>query len=569
MTARLLDSRKQKAAWGLLAVAVLFVFLFELGGYRSLGTHEVVAAVPGREMWQSGDWVVPRYAEVPRLKKPPMVYWSVAVSSWLCGETSEFASRLHSALAAMGLVVVMSLWAHRWYGRDAAFAAGVIQTFSVWAIKFGRRAEIDMVLCLLTTTAFFLIATQPEAEAASSRRLRWIGILSLLGVSWLAKFHFGTAMVLGPTFVFWIVQRQWRRFFDVLNPIGLAVALTCVAVWPWLLLERFPNALEVWRRETVGRATGELGSDPWWLYPKNLLFLTLPWTLHLAAAVVPSWHAAWSRGEARERFLWIWLAVDLVLMSMSPNRHHNYLAALLPAMTLLAAQSAARLRVRLRDPDFRVPQVVPIVSSLLSAALAGTLVWFVATRFPTVLESAQIAGLFLVVASGLIGWQVYRRRWSLAGWTTIWASVGLFCIAVAGAIPRGDHRRPMVEFARRVRREILHDQPVSVFVPSGVLTNQHPVVFYLDSPVRRVLSLTELQAGLSEHGMLLAVTEQRFVPEISRFATVRKLDELSDVTDQEVPLVCLELKSSEPDNVGPRTMTHVRRPTSSGSLEKY
>ena len=56
-------------AWSVLIVVVLTVYLSCLGSYGTLGTHEVVAAVPGREMLHSGDWIVPRYGDVPRIRK--------------------------------------------------------------------------------------------------------------------------------------------------------------------------------------------------------------------------------------------------------------------------------------------------------------------------------------------------------------------------------------------------------------------------------------------------------------------------------------------------------------------
>src|SRR6185295_19683263 len=117
---RLLPFRLSRpAAWGLLLLIAVEALFFQLGDYRRLTSHEVVAAVPAREMLHSGDWVVPRYGMVSRLQKPPLVYWLIAANGWLFGTFNEFTVRLHSATASLALMGLASLWAARWNGREA------------------------------------------------------------------------------------------------------------------------------------------------------------------------------------------------------------------------------------------------------------------------------------------------------------------------------------------------------------------------------------------------------------------------------------------------------------------
>ena len=62
-----------------------FSLFFRLGDAKSLGSHEGYAIVPAREMLLSGDYVVPRFGDLPRLKKPPLIYWTVVASAKLAG----------------------------------------------------------------------------------------------------------------------------------------------------------------------------------------------------------------------------------------------------------------------------------------------------------------------------------------------------------------------------------------------------------------------------------------------------------------------------------------------------
>src|SRR5438067_4185254 len=54
-----------------------------------------------REMLRSGHWLVPTNDGIPRLQKPPLLYWLLCVSLRTFGPT-EFAARLPNALATIG-----------------------------------------------------------------------------------------------------------------------------------------------------------------------------------------------------------------------------------------------------------------------------------------------------------------------------------------------------------------------------------------------------------------------------------------------------------------------------------
>ena len=533
-------------AWGILIVVCLTLSFSYLGSYVTLGSHEVVAAVPGREMLHSGDWVIPRYGDVPRVRKPPLVYWLVASSGWLFGGFDDFVVRFHSAIAAIGMVALMSLWAYRWYGREAAFAAALVQTTCYWTCHYERHAEIDMVQCLITTAAMFLIANQPDAESSSKARLRWIGILSLIGLTWLAKFHYGTAMVFGPVFVFWTIQRAWRRWLNLVNPIGLLIVIACALIWPYLLLREYPEALERIRFETVGRAIGEIGYDPWWYFGPQLLLLALPWTGHVLLIARESWLRAWRHGDERERFLWVWLIVDVVIASASPNKHVNYLLAAMPVMTLLAAPMTARIMSRIHCGAVRLPKYFPAALAVGTVALGVFLIGVCTKRFPAA-ELAIRWGLGGAVCGVLVScWCLHRRYWSLAGWTSLASGLAIFLIAVSSITPTTDDRREMVAFAQELRQEVLKDRPVCVYARRGTLPGFHPAIYYLDDPVFQVSTFSELLQQVRRSGDLLTVIERESLEKLRAVDAIVDVEEIAQMSSHGAPLgdslICVRLK---------------------------
>ncbi len=542
---RLLPFRlPRRVAWGLLLVIAVGTMFFQLGDYRRLTSHEVVAAVPAREMLHSGDWVVPRYGMVPRLQKPPLVYWLIAANGWLFGTFDAFTVRLHSVVASLALMGLVSLWAARWYGREAAFGAGLMQISSLWVLKFGRRAEVDMLLCLLICLSLFLIAQQPEHEPKSRRWLRWLAIESLLGAMWLAKFHYGPAMVLGPTFVFWAMQRRWQRFLDLFHPLGMLIALACVVVWPWLVWRQLPEALSIWKLEIIGRAVGELGRDPWWFYLPSLVGMTLPWTGNVLLAAPISWLRAWRGGDVRECFVWTWLLIDLAIVWLSSDKHENYLLAAMPPCTLLACQTHARIAAKAHRGVLRLAAFVPSAGAAAAVVLGVVLFVFVAPKWPIVQGHTRLTAVCLTGGFVAACFWLRRQQPALAGWTALAGLSVSYLIVVASILPAQDSRHFTAQFARQLRRDVLHADPVCMFGERGNLRGIHPLVYELDEPVYRVNSIEDLAKQLRERGEMMMVIEEQRLAELEPLARVQVLQRMAlpaDGRPRAPSLTCVRL----------------------------
>src|SRR5262245_40079395 len=94
-------------ACALAAVALAAcVYFHAIGSQAGMNEHECYVAQTAREMLTTGDWIVPHFSTVPRVRKTPLAYWTVAALSCVSGRpVDEFAARLPSALAAIGIVL--------------------------------------------------------------------------------------------------------------------------------------------------------------------------------------------------------------------------------------------------------------------------------------------------------------------------------------------------------------------------------------------------------------------------------------------------------------------------------
>ncbi len=505
---------------GLILVAGIVLF-YRLGTARTFSSHEIYAVVPAREMIKNQNWVLPTFGEVPRLRKPPLAYWVVAGSATVFGELSPITARIPSAFAGLMLAGVLGVWAGRWYGSRVGWTAVFVQLTSAWVLIFARKAEIDMLLCLFTTSALFLIVNQPKDEKPGLAFWRWIAVYGLLSLSWMAKFHYGPAMVLAPVGVFFLIERRWQVLKSWAHPLGFGMFAAAVFVWPWLVLQQTPEAWDVWRGETIGRAVGELGTKSFATYLPFLVWMPLPWTFFAWVNIPQSWQAAWKQRDARERFLWIWCAVHLAILFLSANKHGHYLLAMMPMMTLFAARGLSDTLYRFRNGDFRISRNGTAVMVGLNIALCGVMVFILLKIWPAIQTPTWVLGFLLAVGESL-GWIFLYRRQILGVMTT-----NILCLVLAGIVvtgwymPASDRRVGVQNFAAGIRENLLPNQPVCVF---GM--DRDPMVYHLGAPVFRRESVEELQSELNKQSPLYVVGYERFINELSTIGDTNALARL-------------------------------------------
>jgi len=524
---------------------VAFVVLFHnLGGFRSLGSHEGYAIVPAREMLESGDWVVPRFAGLPRLRKPPLAYWVIASSAQVFGELDEWSARFPAALSALLLSAVMGVWALRWYGTVAGLGAALVQMTSVYVVIYGRKAEVDMLLCLVTTACLFLVAHQPTNETRSRQFLRWTAVYGLISIAWLAKFHYGPAMVLAVCGTYFLVQRRFRQIWNLANPAGLLALVAAVLVWPWFVLQQLPEAWEIWREETLGRAVGDLGTEPLWYYVPHLVVLTLPWTPLIVAAIPRSWREAWKGGDARERFLWVWAGVQLAIVTVSADKHQHYLFATLPMFSLLAGRQFEALSQRVANHglSISVPQAV-LCAIVLLAGASGAAIYAV-NQWPHLTVPAIAVSSVAAFGGCAALWLLATHKPRMAGLAAMCAFLGTLIGVHDWIMPGQDHRLPAVQFAREIRSTT----PGGEIFAYG-MGERNPVVFYLDSPVSRFESLEAVRAEMTRSKRTLILAYESDVDSLDDVASARELRRMTiepaaELRPKHPPLVLLELTAS-------------------------
>jgi 4-amino-4-deoxy-L-arabinose transferase-like glycosyltransferase len=322
----------QSVVYILLALGLL-LFVPKLG-MPLLDPDEGLYAVIAQEMLARGDWVIPHINGLPYLEKPPLYFWLTALTFELFGP-SEWATRLWSAMSALGTMLLTWRIGRRLYGASAGLLAGVVVATVVGNALYVRRASTDQLFVFCLTFAIYGFLR--DAERPDRGRARFLLFYVGAALAVLAKGFVGVvfpALIVGVALV--TVRRlQWRE----LNLARGAVLFAAIAV-PW-------HALVAWRSPTLFNfyvvdnhllrfldARRYVEDDVPSSTPAFLIasFLwAFPWSVFTLARRQPdrSPRARWRPVVA------IWLVAIVGVFALSRFKHEYYALPAFPALAVL------------------------------------------------------------------------------------------------------------------------------------------------------------------------------------------------------------------------------------------
>ncbi|MGC4030665.1 MAG: glycosyltransferase family 39 protein [Tepidisphaeraceae bacterium] len=347
--------RRTHLLWLLIAGAVC---LLTFQGRRVLTEHEVFAAEPGREMLAGKGLLLQPFAGEYRTKKPPGQSWLIAASLGVTRSHSEWAARLPSALAGIGLALVVATMAARVGTSRQGLIAGLMTLTCLGVQQRARLAEADMALalCVATANAAVLSGSLPREYTGEGTRTLAILFWAAVAFGFLIKGPVVLGFTVLPALVSWAVLR-----FGVKNrPAATGVrrvafwwpavvgGVLLIALWIVLALREYPPAWDVWMHE-LSRVKGDVGhgeeqrKDPLlayaWLLPQS----TMPWCVFAIFGLATAWR---SRRRPGNVLLASWGIGSFVLVSLSAFKVLHYILPAVAPVLMLAAVGFDRLLQR-------------------------------------------------------------------------------------------------------------------------------------------------------------------------------------------------------------------------------
>ena len=201
---------------------------------------DATQATIARNMLVSGDWVTAHIDKIAFLEKPPMIYWSMAVSYKVFG-VHDWAARIPMALATMALCVVTAAFGVWAFGKREGLYAGLCMSTCLGLFLFTRVLIPDVMQAFAIALALWAFMRALDEEE-SHPRLWAIIMAASLGAGLLLKSLIGVVFpsAIGLIYLFLTRQlfsaRTWKR----LHPFSGALIVILIAA-PWHILAALRN----------------------------------------------------------------------------------------------------------------------------------------------------------------------------------------------------------------------------------------------------------------------------------------------------------------------------------------
>lgn len=443
----------------LASLALLWPGVWEATGLSGKDEYFLGLRTP-LEMMARQDWLVPFLDGVPRIRKPPLLYWIGAASYETFGVSLTSARSITVCFAAL-LVIATAGIARRLMPRpELAWLPAAILLACLGLHTEGRRFMLDIPVVALATTAFWVWLIWLD-----KRQTRWLPLLTLLlAAAFMVKGPVAFLFFLGGVVALLSQQNQpglqsyritlseTREHLPALLLHLLGLIALC-APWFWVVRQHYPDAVQA-------VVADELESRQFLTLTPGIVFgllnISLPWFFVFWASL---WRQRHLTGLPRLLILWFAIVFLPFLFLKSFDRY------LLGALVPLALLTAHALETSSKRPVWAFRSGLA-VALLIGGGLALFSFWFGLPGSLWLLPTA----LYLLWA-----WGFPRRRavlHLLAAPALYWLSLlwGVFPGLGIGAIP------PALVEAAKTQAVAFYDGPQPALLPilSGQVHRHYP-----------------------------------------------------------------------------------------------
>jgi len=470
-----------------LLAAAIVPFFVGLGDSSIWDANEAFYVETPREMIESGNYINPSFNYEPRFNKPVLSYWIVAGMYRVFG-VSVTTERL--AIAVLAMIMIAAAW---FLGRAASMQplAAPLAALGLAAgprfFMFSRRIFVDIaVTTMMTLTLLFFVLS----ERYPSRRRLFLALMYVsVGLGVLTK---GPVAAVIPFLVFityLAVHRELRRLREMMIPAGILIALLIVAPWyvalyrqhGWMYITGF------FIGENVGRFTETIGVQargPFFYLPV-LFHDMLPWSLCLPAIVY-----AWRRDRQSvldpslrlRTLLLLWIAVTVVLFSLSQTKQDLYIFPVVAAVAALGGDWVARRLDHQQQQRDRWFTGTFSVVGIVMVFLGGGVLYFFGGDTPVYsIRGAQTSAWVAIAGGVLVATMPWIPRYVAAATTVLVTLIAFNWILTLWVLPSFEQFKPVAPLSRAIEQKA---GPADVIAHSEVALPS--MVYYLQRHIEGV-----------------------------------------------------------------------------------
>ena len=519
------QTRHFKILCALLCIGWLYVL-----GLRTLvPTDEGRYAEMAREMLASGDWITTRLNGIKYFEKPPLQIWMTALAFKFFG-LGEWQARLWGGLCGLLGIGLVAYTGQRLYRTSVGISAALVLASSLLWNGMAHMNTLDMSLAAMMTLALCSLllaqnttrqaterATEQTTDPTSARRWMcccWAG----MALAVLSKGLVGIVLPGATLVLYSLLCRDFTLWKRLHLGTGLLVFFAISA--PWFVLvslqhPEFPQFFFIHEHFQRFTTTIHRRTAPWHYFIPILLIGILPWLGMLFQSLWQALHTSLRAPNTAtqkfqsEKLLLIWVSVIFVFFSLSHSKLASYILPIFPALALLIAlhlEHASRLA-------WKITAGLLIALGTAGALLAPRIPHWAsqpieATNYHSAIPWVMAASVLLLLAGGLVAWQIKQKKPALALTAT-----GTIAIAsvIAGSLlqlsteAQGRYRSGYALVAA-IQAESTSDTPFY-----AVEMYDQTLPFYLGRTMTLVNFTDELAFGLQQEPQRALPTRAAFI----------------------------------------------------------
>lgn len=514
--------RSPSPRWLILVAAILLLWNLNYApfwnpdeGRYSAASLEMAGMVHG----QPADWVVPHLNTIPRLNKPPLVYWLAAIFYSIFGP-NEITGRLGSALANVGVLLIIWLFMRRCFDERAAIMGALVWGTAALPVSLGRTLNTDMLLTFsvaLTMCSIFAAVewhsipsdTSRESSSTKDGPLKSCTLAGIgMGLALLAKGPVGVAMPLGIMAIYLTITKGWLRVPWSWVPVSVLLMALIGGPWYYAAESRHPGFIHQFLfEENLSRFSGDqeyhkptsvffyvpfvlVGMIPW----SGFLFGLIPYVKDVCLSLgrciaslgqkrlrqpdaVPDGAIAALQQRARI-FVWMWALIIIGFFSFSSTKLIPYILPAFPALAMIVGMTVSRFgESSLASRILTLGLTLTINVALIAGAAVFLLNGKTIPRGDGLVFVIVLASV-LAIGSGLFVW-AWRDR--VNPWRIALSSAGSAAVLYLCLLPLAGKIALYEESSTMLRLLSPHLQPddkivqYNNFSPSAIFYARRPI----------------------------------------------------------------------------------------------
>lgn len=342
-----------RSPWSWLALGLFIVYVRGL----FLDVMDVDAsqyASISMEMLQNGHWLQVQHRHADYLDKPPLLFWTSALSFALFG-LHNWSYKLPSFLATIAGIYAVYRFCLLYYSKETARIAAFILASCIGVLLLCNDVRTDTLLMAMTACAVWQLAAWVRTPKAH----HLLFAAFFLGLAMLAKGPIGLIVPGFAVGTHLLMQRNWKRMADWRWLIVVGGALLVLGPMCWGLYRQFDLHPEktingrtgvsglyfyFWE-QSFGRITGENvwknDTSPFY-FTHVYLWAFLPWPFLLAGALWrrlrDSFRGKFRLPEGDEAYSLGGFVLSFAALSLSQYKLPHYIFITLPWAAVLTAR---------------------------------------------------------------------------------------------------------------------------------------------------------------------------------------------------------------------------------------